>query len=164
MSIVTFGLADWASTQLKVIQIEQNKKQQQILSFFSFRILKHRVRPGHWVRGYIYLAFAVVSVVYIFKLHLAEMGKIEINILMTGYLLHVVLLIQKSLNPQYVYTMTNRNFSSCSKVKVNQQHTFCSSLYTYCHVYSACIWYLWTVTVLVSMKKIIIFENIYLTL
>lgn len=54
------GLADWASTQLKVIQIEQNKNDNRF--FFSSRNLKHRVKLGNGGGGYINLVFAVVTV------------------------------------------------------------------------------------------------------
>lgn len=53
------GLADWASTQLKVLQIEQNKNDNRF--FFSSRNLKYRVKLGNG-GGYINLVFAVVTV------------------------------------------------------------------------------------------------------
>lgn len=55
------GLADWASTKLKVLQIEQNKNDNRF--FFSSRNLKHRVKLGNGGGGgYINLVFAVVTV------------------------------------------------------------------------------------------------------
>lgn len=56
------GLADWAATQLKVIQIEQNNDNR---FFFSSRNLKHpwSSKAGEWGGGgYINLVFAVVTV------------------------------------------------------------------------------------------------------